>query len=164
MKKDGFTLIELLLVIVIVASISITASIVFSEVTNSTEKQDLKNIYLSVQRAGKTYVDLNDNWTRDFNGRGFITVSLSELQSTNYISDNLKNPIDNTQISPSDVVMICITDDITESVRDENGNLHDINVGRYVDSCILSKNNICLADGTGEYEEAEKNCNECCTK
>ena len=101
MKKDGFTLIELLLVIVIVAAISTSASIVFSQVNSNTAEDNLKNIYLSIQRAAKTYVDLNDNWSRDLYERGYITISLSALQNVNYISDDLVNPVDKTIISIS---------------------------------------------------------------
>jgi len=157
MKKDGFTLIEILLVIVIIASISSSAFIVFSEVNDSTEIQSLKNLYASIQRAGKTYVDLNDNWTSDFNDMGAITISLSALQNTNYISENLVNPIDNTKIPSSYVVKICLAPDSVVNVSGTN-----INSGRFVDTCIMGVDNVCIADSTGEYVNGKMNCNSCC--
>lgn len=146
MKKNGFTLIELLLVIVIVAAIGASSSIVFTQVNDNTAEEELKNMYISFQRGAKIYVDLNDNWSKSFNERGFVTVSLSALQSTNFIANNLKDPVSNYPIPLSYIVKLCVANDDPEGK----------DIGKYVESCIISNDNECVSNEFGTNVD-------CCT-
>ena len=84
--KKGFTLIELLIVIVIIAVVTVGATISFSNVNRDTAKENLKDNYVAIQRAASMYIDLNDSWLTQFANRREIFVRLSELKNTNYIS------------------------------------------------------------------------------
>lgn len=152
MKKDGFTLIEILLVLVIVVTLTASASIVFGQVSENTNEEELKNLYISIQRAAKTYVDLEDGWTRELNNNGKTTVSLVELQNKGYIKKKMINPVDNTEISSSYIVKICVANDDPESNYKEEFN--------YVDTCILTQENTignCVSNSMGLKEN-------CCSK
>ncbi len=145
MNKNGFTLIELLFVIVIVAAVTASSTIVFNQVTSNTQADDLKNIYSSIERAGKLYVDLNESYNNILIEKGYVTISIITLQSSNSISNKLVNPITNEKIPSYYVVKVFIKDDAT--------------LGRYVDTCIIgsdSSGQICI-DDTG----SSTICNNC---
>ena len=72
MNNQGFTLMELLVVIVILVVTSVSSTIIFDTATSSTEKEDLKRLYASVQRTGEVYLDLNDSWMNSFNEKGEV--------------------------------------------------------------------------------------------
>ena len=97
--KNGFTLIELLLVITLVAIFSVSTMLVYNNVLKSNEETELNKIYSDVQRAAKLYVDLNDNALSNFNENGVVYITLGELESRNYIENNLKNPV-NKEVFP----------------------------------------------------------------
>ena len=59
--KKGFTLMELLVVIVIVGIVTVTTIVLFDRVQNSTEEENLVNIYKDIEYSAKTYLDLNDS-------------------------------------------------------------------------------------------------------
>ncbi len=147
--KKGFTLMELLVVIVIVGIVTVTTIVLFDRVQNSTEEENLVNIYKDIEYSAKTYLDLNDSWLSTFNENKEVYISLSELQNMNYISNDLVNPITKENIPTSYLVKVYV----------ENVNT----TSEYVNTCIInisidSGNNeivSCIANSNGES-------NNCC--
>ena len=132
--KKGFTLIELMFVIVIIAVISATAIVSFSQIDNDTTKKELEDKYKTIQRSASLYVDLNDTWLEQFADRGEIFIKLEELKNSNYISQDLKNRLTGEEIDTSYSVKLFIDE--------ENGH-------EFVNSCIV---NIKTVDGNEQVE------------
>jgi len=154
MKNDGFTLIELLLVLVIVATITASTSIVFSQLTEKNAEEELKTTYISIQRAAKTFVDLNDNWSKDFYDKEDINITLSVLKNSEYIRQDLKNPVTNEKIEESYIVRMCIAND-----DPDNSNKSEY---RYIDTCIMGleeEEKICVSNSQGISENCCSGCN-----
>ena len=63
MNKKGFTLMELLVVIVIVAVVSVGATISFGTVDDNTAIKERINQFKEIQRSANLYLDLNDQAT-----------------------------------------------------------------------------------------------------
>lgn len=138
--KNGFTLMELLAVIVVMALIGTASVIFFSASNDSQDQEDLRNKYIQIQDAAKVYVDLNESWLSSFSTGNEIYVRLGELQSTNYFSNAIKNPIDGKDFPSSYLIKIYKTSlDGTENTS-------------YVDSCIIQRigsNTKCIANSEG---------------
>lgn len=138
MNNQGFTLMELLVVIVILVVTSVSSTIIFDTASSSTEKEDLKRLYASVQRTGEVYLDLNDSWMNSFNEKGEVYLKVSELENANYYNATYEGVKTKDKISPSYFVKIFI--------NKSNGK-------DYVDSCLInydsSDNPICIADKDG---------------
>ena len=132
--KKGFTLLELLVVIMIVAVVSISATISFSTIDDDTSKKELTNKYIEIQRATHLYLDLHNSDLEWFIEKKTIDIKLSELKNENYITSDLSNPVTKEDISESYYVRLCVNTDPTL------GN-------EFVDSSIIDKT--LKADGTG---------------
>lgn len=141
--KKGFTLMELLLVIVIVAMIGLSTTIVFSEVQENNAENNLKEQYLDIQRAAKAYIDLNDSRSASFSELGAAYVTVGELQSKGYLKSELINDVTKKQIDANYIVKIIINE--PDSLR-------------YIDTCILEyidNKEKCVANDEGDFENAE---------
>ena len=143
--KKGFTLIELLIVVVIIAVVTVGATISFSNVNRDTAKENLKDNYVAIQRAASMYIDLNDSWLTQFANRREIFVRLSELKNTNYISKELMDPVKNEEIPSNYTVKLYIAS--------QNGAKEK----EYVDSCIVDITVVgddeivkCIANSNGD--------------
>ena len=88
MNKKGFTLMELLAVILILAVVSVSSTIAFGNIDDTTAKTELKNKYIEIQRAASLYVDLNDDqpYIHEFSNKGITRITVNELKNNNYIS------------------------------------------------------------------------------
>lgn len=147
MNKKGFTLMELLAVILILAVVSVSSTIAFGNIDDTTAKQELRNKYIEIQRAASLYVDLNDDqpYIHEFANKGRTRITVNELKNNNYISD-LSDPLGGGDIPLSYTVVIYLTDD------------------KHIDTCIIESeyetdavgNSIetktCIADSKGEFE------------
>ncbi len=136
--KKGFTLLELLAVIAVIALIGGVSISMFSTSTDTSSEEDLANKFKEIQEAAIVYVDLNDSWLSSFTNGNEIYVRLGELQNTNYISGNIKDPLTGTDF-PSDYLIKIY------KVNPEESN-------SYVDSCIISKvgsDTKCIANSDG---------------
>lgn len=132
--NKGFTLIELLVVIIIVAALGTSTSVLFSKVQKDNNNEKLQLIYKDIQRAAKLYIDLNEDWRKDFNKNEETYVTINELSSKGYIKSNIKNPITKETIPGSYMVKIYIKDKTSD---------------RYVDTCLLTSKNECVAASSG---------------
>ena len=137
--KKGFTLIELLVVIVIIGVISASAVVSFSNIDNETSKKDLASKYREIQRSASVYIDLNDEWLDQFMSRKEIYIKLNELKNSNYIKQDLINPVTNEEISSSYSVKLFI------DTKDDM---------EFVNSCIVNvindSNITCIANSNGD--------------
>ena len=131
--KKGFTLLELLVVIMIVALVSISATISFSTIDDETSKKELTNKYIEIQRSAHLYLDLHNSDLNWFIEKKSIDIKLSELKNENYITSDLSNPVTKEDISESYYVRLCMN-------VDSNGN-------QFVDSSIIEK--VLKQDGSG---------------
>ena len=143
MNNKGFTLMELLAVILILAVVSVSATLAFGNIDSTTAQNELKNKYIEIQRAASLYVDLNDDQPYldelTVSAEKKTIVSVGTLKSNNYIN-NLDNPVNGEEISTDDIVIIYLTDE------------------GHVDTCIIESNydsgsevKKCVANSKGEW-------------
>ena len=142
-NKKGFTLMELLVVILIVAVVSVSATVSFSNIDDSTKQKELENKYAEIQRAAGLYLDLHNSYLNTFISEKQMYVKLYVLAEENYVSSDLENPVTGDSINPDYYVKLYVPSDNSK-----------------VESCILSidssGNEKCIADRKG------KPCN-CCS-
>ena len=139
MNKKGFTLMELLIVIVIIAVVSVAASVSFSNIDDETAGKELANTYKDIQRAASLYLDLHDSALEQFINESRVTIKISTLQEENYVSKDLVNPITGEDIDSSASVVIYIE--------------KDGNTKKYVNTCIVSftkDSTQCIANSQGD--------------
>ena len=143
MKKGGFTLLELLAVVTIVAVIGVSATLAFSNIENETATEELKNIYIEIQRSANLYLDLHNSDLESFIKLGKLDFKVEELKNQNYIDSKLENPVTHEEISGEYYVRLYIK--YKDGKPDEVG------------SCILdrnhkddSNNDVCIANEVGE--------------
>ena len=145
MNKSGFTLIEILLVVVMIAVITVSSVVVFNNTSEISKAEELKSSYVEIQRAARMYIDLNDYWVNSFNANKKINIKLGELQSTNYVANNLKDPKTGDELDSTLIVKLYIT-----QINDKDG---------YISSCILRATGsklICVADNEGNLIDGNK--------
>ena len=139
--KKGFTLIELLVVIVIVAVVSVGATISFSNIDDDTSKKELLNMYKDIQRGAGLYLDLHQAALDQLISEGRVTLKINTLQDENFISRDLTNPINGESIDNTSSVVLYIKTD------ESSGN-------EYVDSCVVNfkgdGTKTCIANSNGE--------------
>jgi len=144
MNKSGFTLLELLAVIVIVAVVGVSSTLAFGNIEDGTSEEELKNIYIDIQRAANLYMDLHNSDIEWFIENKVIYYKIEDLRSENYIDQDLENPVTKEPISGENYVKIYINE-----AEDE------------VKSCIIDRNKepgtdgYCIANDMGEA-------NNCC--
>lgn len=137
MKKDGFTLLELLAVVTIVAVVGIGSVISFSNIEKDTSTDELKNIYIEIQRAANLYLDLHNSDLEWFIKNKNIYYKIEELRNENYIDSKTVNPVTNEPINGNYYVKLYIKSSLDE-----------------VSSCIIDRNdhNRCISNERGESE------------
>ena len=96
--KNGFTLMEVLLVITIASIVGVSSVVMYETTTNVTKEEKLKNTYVDIQKAASLYMDIDSNALESFRENKYLNVPLSTLESNNYVEDELKNPVDNSDI------------------------------------------------------------------
>ena len=152
MNKKGFTLIELLVVISIIAIASGGAVVAFERSNADTNENDRLNKYLQIQRAGRLFIDTNDSWRRQLNQKSYIKIKLSELQSENYLEEDLYDSVAFEEFNKNDVILIYMYK------MTKNG--YNIEV---LDSCFVTPK-----DNTGKkykcIANSEGYSNDCCPK
>ena len=121
-NKKGFTLIELLIVVVIIGVISAAAIISFSQIDSDTTRKELEDKYKTIQRSASVYLDLNDTWLEQFADRKVIYIKLEELKNSNYINQDLINPVTGEEFDSSYSVKLFV----------DNEDGHE-----FVNSCIV---------------------------
>ena len=134
MSKKGFTLIELLVVISVVAIASVGTIIVFDKSNIDSNKNELTEKYLRIQRSGLIYLDTNDSWRKQFNDRGYVKMKLFELQNENYIESNLYDDVTLDDIDKNNMIVIY---------------KYTVNDVEAVDTCLLTSNSSCLSSSSG---------------
>ena len=123
--KNGFTLMEVLLVITIASIVGVSSVVMYETTTNVTKEEKLKNTYVDIQKAASLYMDIDSNALESFRENKYLNVPLSTLESNNYVEDELKNPVDNSDIPSDYVVRMYIA---------------SYNSKNYLDSCIIKRN------------------------
>lgn len=147
--KKGFTLMELLVVILIISVVSTSSVIMFGNINDDAKKIERENLYKNIQRSALMYLDLNEDWTKQFVKDGEIYISINELKGLNYVNVDTKDPVTKKEI-PSNYFVKLYLDDY------ENP--------KSVGSCILEPNGehpkcIAESDGKKTYD-----CTYCFTK
>ena len=149
-NKKGFTLMELLAVIVIVTVVSVSATISFSSIDDSTKERELENKYSEMQRAAGLYLDLHNSYLETFIEKKEMYIKLYVLQEENYITNDIENPVTGDDISLDNYVKLFVTSDGSNKYNK-------------VDTCIVSiavENDVvkekCIANSYGK--ECEKKC------
>ena len=144
MNKKGFTLVELMAVLIIVSVVSVSSIITFGQINKDTSKNELANTYKEIQRSAVLYLDLNDVWLNSFVSEKKIDIKLFELKNWNYVSDEIKDSINNKEISDNYIVRIYVSG--------EGKNI-------YTNTCIYEnkmvnnvQRSVCIADETGKYD------------
>ena len=135
MKKGGFTLLELLAVVVIVAVVGVSATLAFTNIEDETAEEELKNIYIEIQRAANLYLDLHSSDLESFMQVRVMDFRVDELRSENYVDSDLENPVNHEPINGEYYVRLYIKDD--ESA---------------VGSCIIDRKpdgDVCIANDRG---------------
>jgi len=137
MKKGGFTLLELLAVVAIVAVVGVSSTLAFSNIEDEASDDELKNIYVEIQRAANLYLDLHSSDLEWFIKNKVIYYKIGELENENYIDSKLENPVTKEPINTNYYVELLIN-----SEEDE------------VKSCIIDRNNgnKCIANDLGLAE------------
>lgn len=136
--KNGFTLMEVLLVITIASIVGVSSVVMYETTTNVTKEEKLKSTYVDIQKAASLYMDIDSNALESFRENKYLNVPLSTLESNNYVEDELKNPVDNSDIPSDYVVRMYIA---------------SYNSKNYLDSCIIKRNGakpICISNSNGE--------------
>lgn len=136
--KNGFTLMEVLLVITIASIVGVSSVVMYETTTNVTKEEKLKSTYVDIQKATSLYMDIDSNALESFRENKYLNVPLSTLESNNYVEDELKNPVDNSDIPSDYVVRMYIA---------------SYNSKNYLDSCIIKRNGakpICISNSKGE--------------
>ena len=136
--KNGFTLMEVLLVITIASIVGVSSVVMYETTTNVTKEEKLKNTYVDIQKAASLYMDIDSNALESFRENKYLNVPLSTLESNNYVEDELKNPVDNSDIPSDYVVRMYIA---------------SYNSKNYLDSCIVKRNGekpICISNSKVE--------------
>ena len=94
MNKKGFTLMELLVVIVIVAVVSVGATISFSTIDDNTAVKEKENKFKEIQKSASLYVDLSDQATlNQFITDKKLPIAFSILAAENYIDKTVEDPV-----------------------------------------------------------------------
>lgn len=144
MNKKGFTLIELMAVLIIVSIVSVSSIIAFNQIDKDTSKNELENTYKEIQRSAILYLDLNDVWLKSFVSEKNIDIKLVELKNWNYISDDIKDSVNDKEISDNYIVRIYVSG--------EEKNI-------YTNTCIYEnktidnvQKSVCVADENGKYD------------
>ncbi len=144
MNKKGFTLIELMAVLIIISVVSVSSIITFGQINKDTSKNELKNTYKEIQKSAVLYLDLNDVWLKSFTSEKNINIKLVELKNWNYISEDIKDSVNNKEISDDYIVKIYVA-----------GGEKNI----YTNTCIYKnktinnvQKSICVADENGKYD------------
>ena len=130
MNKSGFTLIELLVVLAIVSIASAGSILVFDRADAENTKKEIKTNYVKIQRAALTYLEMDDSWRSQFNTKGYMYISINELENDNFID---KDVITASKIQGENYVLAYIANDS-------------------VDTCIVRKNQLgfeCVANAYG---------------
>ena len=111
MKKNGFTLVELLAIITILTVIMILVLPNFSSSVNDRKEKEYNKLINTIENAAKVYHSYNQDRTK---------VSINELVNQEFLTSEIKNPINDELISG------CVF-----FSKDENG----MNTYTYKDSC-----------------------------
>lgn len=136
--KNGFTLMEVLLVITIASIVGVSSVVMYETTTNVTKEEKLKSTYVDIQKAASLYMDIDSNALESFRENKYLNVPLSTLESNNYVEDEFKNPVDNSDIPSDYVVRMYIA---------------SYNSKNYLDSCIIKRNGakpICISNSKGD--------------
>lgn len=144
MNKRGFTLIELMAVLIIISVVSVSSIITFGAINKDTSKNELANTYKEIQRSAVLYLDLNDVWLKSFVSEKSIDIKLFELKNWNYISEDIVDSVNNTEISDNYIIKIYVA-----------GTGKNV----YTNTCIFEnkkvngvQKSVCVADENGKYD------------
>lgn len=140
MNKKGFTLMEVLLVVTIAAVVGIGSVVMYETTTNVTKEEDLKNTYVDIEQAATLYMDVDSSALISFRENNYLSVPILTLKSNNYIDSDLKNPVDNSDISDDYLVYIYVEKKQNKS---------------YLNTCIVERAGTsgtpkCIANNEGE--------------
>ena len=158
--KKGFTLMELLVVIMIVAIVSVASTVSFSNIDDATNKKELENKYIEIQRAASLYLDLHSERLDDFVNDNVASIPLSVLEQEGYLTDDLSDPTGGPDISKNYSVQIVIGDNSVETcivnIKPSGNECIANKFGEKRDCCTISSTSIASEEeGSYDYEETE---------
>lgn len=103
--KKGFTLIELLAVIVILGLIAVIVMPTIDQFIRNSQQTSFDSQVKSILEGAKNWSADNYDSLPANNGES-ITITLSQLQSGDYVIDNIKNPKTNEPFSSKSLITI----------------------------------------------------------
>lgn len=117
MNKKGFTLIEIMIIIGIVAVVSTTGTILFTQTLKQLNEKKLEDTIEEIELATDVYFNkypyLMEELYQGYTGEKICT-RIYKLQNEGLIDKDIKNPLTNERISGT----LCVY-----STLDENGNI-----------------------------------------
>ena len=117
MNKKGFTLIEIMIIIAIVATISTTGTILFTQTIKQLNEKKLSDTIEEIELATDVYFNkypyLMEELYKGYTG-DTVCTRIYKLQNEGLLDKDLKNPLTNERISGT----LCVY-----SALDENGNI-----------------------------------------
>lgn len=117
MNKKGYTLIEILIVIAIISTVGIVATISLNQVMSNSKQEQYNNLVQDIKLSANTFLTIyekdesvknpynDDIWSSElsklYNNSGYsICIYLSTLQEALLLEENLKDPRNNKIIDP----------------------------------------------------------------
>lgn len=116
MNNKGFTLVELLATLVLLSVISVISYVSISSVINKNKIDNCKDLIKSIESATKEYV--SDNRYK-FNNADNKEITLTDLYSGNYLTNEMVNPFNKEKIITNNVrIEISLKENYTyESIK-----------------------------------------------
>ncbi len=103
MNKKGYTLIEVLIVIAIIATIGVLATVNLDKIISNSKEDKYDAMMRDITEAVNTYItiyeeELSNNLNSLYNNETSFQVSISTLQDVLLLDDPLKDPRNNKTI------------------------------------------------------------------
>ena len=101
--KRGFTLVELIATLTIVVILGLIGTTSVTRIVNNYKQDSYETQMNYIKESYSLFI--NDNEIEPFN-KEFLSITLYQLKQFNYVDKEIKNPIDNTNISDDTIITL----------------------------------------------------------
>lgn len=116
MKKKGFTLIEMVGVVIVFAIILLISLPAISNTLKREKENEYQQVLKDVYLATEQYVESNrSSFVPLEHINGQVAISITLLQDTGYLKENLVNPKTGKKFSKTDTIIVTVNKDGTLS-------------------------------------------------
>ena len=115
--KRGFTLVELIATLTIVVILGLIGTTSVTRIVNNYKQDSYETQMNYIKESYSLFI--NDNEIEPFN-KEFLSITLYQLKQFNYVDKEIKNPIDNTNIS-DDTIITLYNNNYNHNIILENG-------------------------------------------